>query len=128
MYKFEVMYGESDQEKSFTTISEIEFELAQLKDEIDYDLQFTITPPMENVDGIYVGNSSYYKGIFKKTLIRQYFVSINLLCPDGDKDYDTFMHDFDEVKEMIRNFITARKLPDYSGWDWEYADDEEDDE
>ena len=121
MYSYQVMDGDiangDGEKKAFSQMSEIARELMQLKEQQGYTLGFTSTPIIDNVEELGILNSSYYKGIFVKTYIQSYYCEINFLYPDNTRRlYGYITGDFDEVNDIIYNFVVKQKIPDYSNW------------
>ena len=96
-------------------------------------MQFSVTPPIDGVEIIDIYNGSRYKGIFKKTLVYEYYVELvlpysqNTWMPFGEREltfppdkkwmlYGQIFNNFSEIKEIISDFVIHQKLPDYSYW------------
>ena len=117
MYKYKAIVSATGvngtfKEKTFTTLSEIEYEIKQLKDGKGYDLEISSTPRIQNIETFSVMNSSYHKGIFKKRYISSYLLEIAL----EEESYGRFTDNFEEVKELIQDFVNLQRIPDYSDW------------
>jgi len=103
--------------KSISTLSEIEYELRQLREQAGYDLEFTLTHSTENIT-FGVLNSSRNEGFFRKTYIQEYYIAVEMFDRNNaGKSYGRFINNFDEIIEHIQNFVTFQKLPDYSNWE-----------
>ena len=132
MYKFQIINDDGTR-KPFCELNEIENEIILLRDQKDYGFEISVTPPVENADSISVINAGRYKGIFKKKLVQEYYVE--LVLPYADKTwmlygeikmtfppdkkwilYGEIFKNFDEIEEIISNFVIQHKLPDYARW------------
>ena len=116
MYTFE-LNDDQDNVREITKLSDIAYELEQLKLEKNYTLGIGVKPDLENIFELAVVNSCGYKGIFKKRYEVKYFVMADMKFDKGvPVPVGYLTSDFDEVKTILQNFIEHQKAPDTNIW------------
>jgi hypothetical protein len=124
MYKhtitIENMTGEmNDKEtQAFETISEISKNLQRLQSEHACFIILETSPPINNVNFIQVLNWRYKKGIFKKHWVDSFIIEMEITKSDGSlAQWGTVIYDFDEIKNILTEYITLQKAPNFSLWE-----------
>jgi len=117
MYQYAVRTDIED-ERFFSTINEISQDLQRLQNEADAFVVLEVLPPVNYVNYIQAANLSDTKGFFKKRyIITGYIIEVNMTDKDGSlKHYEYKTRDFEEVREVLVDYISLLKTPNFSTW------------
>ena len=117
MYQYAVRTDMED-ERAFSAIGEIALDLQRLQNEADAFVVLKVSPPINDVNYIQAANCSYTKGFFKKRhVFGGYTIELNVKEKDGSvKHYAYETEDFEEIEEILVEYISRLKIPNLSTW------------
>jgi hypothetical protein len=107
---------ETGESRSFSHSNEILTDLEKLRSD-DFFVVIESSPPVGNVNFIQASNIPSKKGLFKKEMVSNYAIEIQITDEDGSlRQYSYDTRDFEEINSMLINYISFQQVPDFSLW------------